>query len=53
MDDRPTELRRRIERYRSYLREGLSASFATIYLKQIADDEAELKRIAAKRPDQT
>ena len=48
MDDQATQLHRRIERYRSYLREGLNAGLASVYLKQIAADEAELKRIAAE-----
>ena len=42
---------RRILRYRSYLREGVNTGVASVYLKQIAADEAELKRIAAEEPD--
>jgi hypothetical protein len=42
MDDLAQQLRRRIERYRSYLRGGLDAAIAVIYLKQIGDDEAAL-----------
>lgn len=38
MDDQATQLLRRIERYRSYLREGLSTALAAIYLRQIADE---------------
>jgi hypothetical protein len=38
-------LRRRITLYRRYLREGVEGTLALEYLKQIAEDEAELNRI--------
>jgi hypothetical protein len=45
MDDRSTMLRRRIDLYRRYLREGLNADQAMVYLDQLQRDEAELKSI--------
>lgn len=46
MEDRAIVLRRRIELYRSYLRQGADAERARDYLRQIIADEAELARIA-------
>ena len=48
-EDRAEALRRRIARYRSYLREGVEGALALEYLRQIAEDEAELKRIEGAR----
>ena len=48
-EDRAEALRRRIALYRSYLREGVEGALALEYLRQIAEDEAELKRIERAR----
>ena len=45
MDDRVALLHRRITLYRHYLRDGVPAPQATLYLKQIQRDETELKAI--------
>jgi hypothetical protein len=47
--DRAELLRRRIALYRRYLREGVEGALALEYLRQIAEDEAELKRIERAR----
>lgn len=47
MEDRAEILRRRIALYRRYLREGVNTALAAEYLRQIADDEAELAEIEA------
>ena len=44
-EDRATLLRQRIALYRRYLREGVEGGLALEYLRQIAEDEAELNRI--------
>jgi hypothetical protein len=44
-EDRAEALRRRIALYRGYLREGVEGALALEYLRQIAEDEAELNRI--------
>ncbi len=44
MEDRTELLRRRIALYRRYLREGVNDGLAVEYLRQIAEDEAELAR---------
>lgn len=46
-NDRAGLLRRRIALYRRYLREGVIGGLALEYLRQIAEDEAELGRIGA------
>jgi hypothetical protein len=46
MDDRAKLLHRRITLYRHYLRDGVPAPQAALYLKQIQRDETELKVIA-------
>ena len=43
-------LRHRIALYRRYLREGVDATLAAEYLRQIADDEAKLAAIEADNP---
>jgi hypothetical protein len=48
MDDKAQMLRRRIDLYRGYLREGLNADQARLYLDQLQRDEAELKAIMDK-----
>ena len=45
MEERAAILRRRIELYRRYLREGVDAGLATEYLWQISQAEAELAEI--------
>jgi hypothetical protein len=45
--DRAELLRRRIALYRSYLREGVEGALALEYLRQIAEDGAELNQIEA------
>jgi hypothetical protein len=47
--DRAELLRRRIALYRRYLREGVEGALALEYLRQIAEDEAELNRIERAR----
>lgn len=49
MDDRIELLHRRISLYRHYLRDGVSAPQATLYLKQIQRDETELKALTDER----
>ena len=44
-EDRAELLRRRVALYRRYLREGVNGGLALEYLRQIAEDEAELGRI--------
>ena len=44
-ENRAELLRRRIALYRRYLREGVNGVFAAEYLRQIAEDEAELWRL--------
>ena len=46
--DRTKLLRQRIELYRRYLREGVDGRLAFEYLRQIAEDEAELGHVAAE-----
>ena len=46
MDDRFELLHRRISLYRHYLRDGVPAPQAALYLKQIQRDETELKALA-------
>lgn len=48
--DRTETLRRRIGLYRQYLREGVSAELAALYLREIAAAEAELAAIAGQDP---
>jgi hypothetical protein len=48
MDERAAILRRRIELYRRYLREGVDAWMAAEYLQQIVADEAELAEIEGR-----
>lgn len=43
--DRATVLRRRIDLYRSYLKQGVDTERAREYLRQIMADQAELERI--------
>ena len=45
MDDRLELLHRRISLYRHYLRDGVPAPQAALYLKQIQRDETELKAL--------
>ena len=45
MEDRATVLRRRIDLYRSYLKQGVDTERAREYLRQIMADQAELERI--------
>ena len=45
--DRTELLRQRIARYRRYLREGVDGRLAVEYLRLIAEEEAELDRVAA------
>jgi hypothetical protein len=47
MEPRSEFLRRRIELYRRYLREGVDISLASEYLRQLSEDEAELAAIEA------
>jgi hypothetical protein len=42
MDDRANALRRKIELYLSYLRDGVDAMLAELYLCEIAEARAEL-----------
>jgi hypothetical protein len=42
MEERADILRRRIALYRRYLREGVDATLALEYVRQVGDDEAEL-----------
>jgi hypothetical protein len=42
MDDHADRLRRRVALYRRYLAEGVSAELAVVYLREIAEAEAEL-----------
>jgi hypothetical protein len=44
-EERTGLLRRRIALYRRYLREGVEGALALEYLRQIAEDEAELSQI--------
>jgi len=48
-DDRATLLRRRIDLYRSYLKDGVDAECAREYLRQIMADQAELERANEER----
>ena len=50
MKERAEILRRRIALYRRYLREGVDATLAGEYLRQIRDDEAELATIESGEP---
>ena len=45
MRERVEFLRRRIELYRRYLREGVDIELAIEYLRQLSEDEAELAAI--------
>jgi hypothetical protein len=45
MEERADMLRRRIALYRRYLREGVDATLAGEYVRQIREDEAELAAI--------
>jgi hypothetical protein len=49
MEERAEFFRRRIELYRHYLREGVDAGLAVDYLRQIVEDEAELREIGTDR----
>ncbi len=49
MDERAEFLRRRIELYRRYLREGVDIDVAAEYLRQIAEDEGELAEIGVDK----
>jgi hypothetical protein len=49
MNDRTELLHRRITLYRHYLRDGVPAAQAALYLKQIQRDETELKAIADEK----
>jgi hypothetical protein len=48
VERRTEELRRRIELYRRYLREGTEAQLAHHYLEQIKRDRQELTEIEAR-----
>ena len=48
---RAEHLRRRIELYRRYLREGVDAGLAADYLREIVEAEAELARIEGDGSD--
>ncbi len=51
MEDRADFLRRRIELYRRYLREGADAALAAEYLRRVAEAQAELAKIEeAEKP---
>lgn len=45
MEDRAAVLRRKIALLRGYLREGVEADLAVMYLHDIAEAEAELRHI--------
>jgi len=45
MGEHADMLRRRISLYRRYLREGVDATLAPEYVRQIGEDEAELAAI--------
>jgi hypothetical protein len=45
MEERADMLRRRIALYRRYLREGVDAALALEYVRQLAEDAAELDAI--------
>lgn len=45
MEQNPELLRRRIDRYRGYLRAGVAGALAIRYLRQIADDDDALNRL--------
>jgi hypothetical protein len=49
MEERAELLRRRIELYRGYLREGVDASLPEQYLRQIVEDEAALREIGTDK----
>jgi hypothetical protein len=49
MEERAELLRRRIELYRRYLRGGVDANLAEQYLRQIIEDEAELREIGTDK----
>jgi hypothetical protein len=51
MNDRAEILRRKIELYRRYLREGVDITLATEYLREIAEAEAELERLTGRDTD--
>jgi hypothetical protein len=48
MDDRADMLRHRVALYRRYLAEGVSAELAIVYLREIAEAEAELAGIVGQ-----
>jgi len=49
VEERAELLRRRIALYQRYLREGADATLAAEYVRQIGQEEAELKEIEAGR----
>jgi hypothetical protein len=51
MEEHTENLRRKIELYRRYLREGVDVSLAREYLREIAKAEAELERITGTGSD--
>jgi hypothetical protein len=51
MEQHAENLRRKIELYRRYLREGVAAPLAAEYLREIAMAEAELERITGQGSD--
>ena len=44
-----SQLRRKIELYRRYLREGVDAALAEIYLRELKDAEAELAALLGEK----
>jgi hypothetical protein len=51
MEERADSLRRKIELYRRYLREGVDVSLAREYLREIGEAEAEIERITGTGSD--
>ncbi len=49
MQDRAQTLRRRIALYRRYLSEGVDAELAQLYLREIAEAEAELAKLDGEK----
>lgn len=52
-EDPAEKLRRRIALYNEYLKSGVDAELAAVYLKTIAEDEAALARIEGGLPKQS
>ena len=52
MDSKSEALRRRLELYRGYLRDGVAGNLAIEYLRQIAEDTAELAKIELRKQQQ-